>query len=521
MDMSLYKEIIDEMDDRMNHIKTFYPFILILRSFENQKDDDGYDIPTLCLAVLSFLIYEGRLKYKGLSLTDIVEFMDAFIKEAYSEYVDESVAKKYTAIVLDKLQNEGKNYLFTHYSFHDRHNKQKLMKLIEMKLDETGNTVLYHVTKEGLDFFLKTKEFPEETQITINLLLFRKQIEKGSFDFALETVKRLNLEVQRKIEKKNWILELLMVGGKEGTAAYREYHENAMLQFKEENELFKDVNHLLNNVSGEYIDKLNKKLITDKETKAFTILKQIEDGIHNAMEKHTKLLHEAARLTKEYDQILKLRTKAAFSERFNFEGELEKIATQTDNPINLKYIIEPLLMPNKRKSFNILKALSPQRLLTDQKKDSDHERDELEKIYLPTLDELTRERVNKNFFVYAEHLLYMLTEVREFDLKTWCENLSDTYGEKVITNGDFISFIIEINRGKAPGSLIKAYHIDQNVPLSEDGTFENMEALLKSTVRKIKKDLPYSKLEVESIPDHDVDLGLGLKITDMIFRGIR
>src|SRR5690606_30588331 len=110
----------------------------------------------------------------------------------------------------------------------------------------------YYITKEGLDFFLKTKEFPEEAQITINLLLFKKQIEKGTFDYALETVKRLNVEVQRKIEKKNWILELMMYGGKEGSAAYRDYHKSAMLQFEEENALFNDVSVIINDVYDEY-----------------------------------------------------------------------------------------------------------------------------------------------------------------------------------------------------------------------------------------------------------------------------
>lgn len=519
--MDLYKDILDEMDGRMDHIKTFYPFMTIHRSFENQKKDFQYDISSLCLAVLSFLIYEGRLKYRGLSLTDIVEFLTGFIKEAYGEYIDDSVAKEYTAIVLDKLQNEGKNYLFTHYSFLAKGVKQKIMKLVEMKLDDSGNTLHYFITKEGLDFFLKTKEFPEETQITINLLLFRKQIEKGSFDYALETVKRLNMEVQRKIEKKNWILELLMYGGKEGALAYREYHVSAMLQFQEENELFKDVNMLLSNVTKEYIEKINKKLITDKEIKAFTVLKQIEQGIHNAMEKHTKLLHEAARLTKEYDQILKLKTKATFSERFNFEGEFEKIVTQTNDPSNLKYMIEPLLTANRRKSFNVLKALAPQRLLTYQKKDNYQERDDLERIDRPSLDDLVKERVNKNFKTYAAHLLNMFTDIREFDLNTWSEALKKEYGETAVTNGDFISFMIELNRGKSAGSVIKRYDISKITVLPDEKLSYDMEVVIKEVIKDAQPDLPYRLFEVESVPDRDIDMGYGLKITDMIFRGIR
>ena len=37
------------------------------------------------------------------------------------------------------------------------------------------------MTEQGVDFFY-TKEFPDETRVTINLLLFQKQM--GAFGFA-------------------------------------------------------------------------------------------------------------------------------------------------------------------------------------------------------------------------------------------------------------------------------------------------------------------------------------------------
>jgi len=517
--MDLIKDILDEMDGRMENIKIFYPFLQIHRNLNNNKREHEYDISAMCLAVLSFLIYEGRLKYKGVTLTEIIGFLKQFVKEAYNDYIDEAESKDFASLVLDKLQNEGSNFLYQYYSYTIGDYRQKILKLIEMKIDDNNNTLYYYITKEGLDFFLKTKEFPEETQITINLLLFRKQIEKGSFDFALETVKRLNIEVQRKIEKKNWILELMMYGGKEGAVAYREYHSSAMLQFQEENELFRDVSALLRNVHQEYIEKISKNIITEKETKAFTVLKQIEQEMNRAMQNHTKLLKEAASLTKEYDNILKLRTKAAFSERFNFEGELEKVVSKVNHPAYLKYIIEPLFAADTKKFFNVLKVFEPQKVLSNVKKDSYEESEDAIKIERETIDDIVRGRVYSNFKIYASHMLKMFNNHKEFNLRDWSNKLKTDYGEKAIANGDFISFIIQLNHGKATGTTIKCFNI-REIETQPIEKLSDIETIFKEVINDCGIDIGYNMVEVESIPDEDVDMDWGIKITNLVFRGV-
>jgi hypothetical protein len=514
----LIHELITELDGRMDNVKVFYPFLEIHRH-NKSGNEPKFDLPAMCIAVLSFLLYEGKLKYRGLNLTEIALFITRLLEIINHETIGAAEAKEYAALVLDELQNEGTNFMFRYYSYAAGEPKEKMVKLIEMKLSDEDNTFYYYLTKQGIDFYLKTKEFPEETQITINLLLFRMQIKKGAFIYAYETVKRLNLEVRRKIEKKNWLLDLLMYGGSEGAAAYREYHESTKLQFHEESQLFEEVRNLLRSVYQDYIDKIDKKTITDKEKQAFSLVKRIENELKKALTAHLELLKGAAGLTYEYDQILKLRRKAAFSERFHFEGELEKIVTKVNDPVMLKFIIAPFLRPLTRKRFNPLKLYLPQRLTGSAGRNEAEENAVLAAVQRETIDELVKKRVSANILVYATHLLVKLASVKELTLAAWCESLKTDYGSEALSNPDFIAFIIELNRGKPINTTIKRYPVDKIRDLTPDN-LSFMEDVFREIIEKQHLHSLRGIIEVESYPDEDISLDNGVKITKLVFREV-
>ncbi|MGE5606706.1 MAG: hypothetical protein ACM3YE_13585 [Bacteroidota bacterium] len=513
---ALIRDICSELDERMDNIKIYYPFLDIQRR-SRLKNKARFELPELCMAVIAYLLNEGKLKYKGISLNDIANFIRILVDRLYQESIDETEAKDLASQVLDELQNGGVNFIFQYYSYAAGQPKEKMIKLIEMKLGE-NNQFYYYLTKQGLDFYLKTKEFPEETQITINLLLFKKQIEKGAFEFALETVKRLNMEVQRKIERKNWLLDLLMFGGKEGASAYREYHRSTFLQLDEEKQLFQDVRNLLNDVYMDYAGKMSQKNLTEKEKKAFILIKKIEKEMKQAMHAHTQLLKDAAALTSEYDRILKLRRKAAFSERFNFRGEFERVVAGGNKAEVLGFFTRPFLHPTLKKMFNPLKVFQPQRVFTG----SGNEDSELEAepgiIEKETLDEAVRKRVNTNFAKLAASFLHTLVKRKEFSLLAWCEELKREYGKNVFENPDFIAFIIELNKGKEPGSYVKRFSIKKITDAANDLSL--LEEIFKKTIMEQRLKMEFDFIEVASFPDEDIDLDFGVKITNLAFRGV-
>lgn len=482
----IVQDVINEIADREENVKIYYPYFIITKKLKAESENFGFDLTGVFIGLLSFLLYVGKLNGKKIEYKEIYDYIDYFIKKVYNKKLKEDSLKKVVNLILDIAQNNGNNFVFTYYSLKEKEEKERYIKYIEIKLGE-NNKLNYYITAQGIDFYLKTKEFPDSLQVTMNLILFRKQIEKGSFNYAYDTVRRLNIEVKRKIEQKDLILEGLMYGGKEGIKEYSRYHEGVIGQFEEEEELFEEVSTLVKNIYMDYITKEGTKNLNEQENKTLTIIRNIERELNKAVSSHTKLLQEAIDMTKKHDEIIDMRAKSAFSEKFKFEQEFEKIINKTDNPEKLIYFILPFLQPKKIKTFNPMKSLENQKLSKTEKEEIIKEKIEIKEI--ETIDQITTKRVINNFKFYFQNLLILLKSKKEITLKQFANFITNNYGEKSLYNGDFIAFAIYLNRKK----YLKE---------SEDEIFEEFHF---PTITIIPK-------------EEDIDLGNGLKITDMLFK---
>lgn len=525
---TLAQEFVKELGMRLEQVKVYYPFMEIMR----KRKSEVYTglVPELCFLFLSYLIYEGKLRHRGITYEQLNEYLNKAIKIILPQDSEHVRTEKLTEEILDALQNGGRNFAMNVYSFGTGGYKDKFIKLIEIKQSDEGK-LLYHITDQGVDFYLKTKEFPEETKITINLLLFQKQMEKGAFGFAYETVRRLNMEVQKKKDRKYSLLEALMYGQLDSGEAYNDYHRSIVLQFEEESELFNSAMANVSQAYGEYVERIQNNEADMKERRAFMLIKIIEKEISKAQTLHTELLREAIGFTKEYDKALEVRRKAIFTERFNFMREFDRLIDDRGRPETLKYFFEPLLSPKISKSFNPLRVFEPQRILRphregqmDQGDDSNTDRE--------TLDDITRSRVRKSFIFYATELLLSLGEQLpvsgmvndgqpRISLQDFCSRLIGRYAENVLYNGDFLSFLLEMNREKEPGSHTRTIAFDSGeLKLDDDELKTIEEVFMKASVSLHSDGSGIGRVTVQSFPEEDVELVPGLKITNMNFTGV-
>ncbi len=506
---SFASEFVDDLEIRLEQVKIFYPLIDILR--KRQVNEKSLEVvPELCFLLLTYLIYEGKLKYKGLSFDELYWFFSKGLGEIIPEIDD---GRALLMEMLDAIQNGGRNFVLHTYSFINKGFREKYIKLVEVKLSEEG-VLHYYVTEQGVDFYLKTKEFPDETKITINLLLFQKQMEKGAFGYAYETVRRLNMEVQKKRDRKETLLEALMYGAMDGGEAYERYHQSIRLQFAEEAKLFDTARKNVQDAFHEFAERISSGEAIRKEQGIFQLIKIIEGEIGRTQSLHTELLKEAANFTAEYDQVLKMRRKAIFTERFNFEHEFEKHVAKNYPPEGLKFLFEPLLQPGLKKSFNPLRVLEAQRVSfvrEVEEEQGEAEVDEKRK----TVDMVTEKRVRENFLFYAGELLLALQNGPLY-LHDFCTHLVEAYGEDVVYNGDYIAFILEMNRGKDPGEHKKVIKLQAGQPDVEKlATIEDVLLVAAGTLGS--NDI--SKVVVQSFPEEELEILPGLKMTKLLFVG--
>ncbi len=513
-ELALVEDFLEELDVRLEQIKVYYPIMEMLR--KRKMDAEFMQlVPELCFLLLAYLIYEGKLKHKGLTFGELEAFINKALRHSMANCA--AAARELITEILDGLQNGGRNFVLTTYDLKTGSFREKYIKLIEIKQSEE-NVLEYFITEQGVDFYLRTKEFPEETKITINLLLFQKQMEKGAFGFAYETVKRLNMEVQKKKDKKYSLLEALMYGQLDSGEAYNRYHRSIVLQFEEEAELFNTAVKNVNMVFHEYVDRIQNGLADEKQVRTFTLIKIIEKEIGRAQTLHTELLKEAVSFTKEYDNALNVRRKAIFTERFNFQNEFERLVSQNERPEALKFLFEPLMNPYVRKQFNLLRAFEPQRVAKVKTGEMEEQLPEtvVDRI---TVDKLTSLRVRGNFVFYAARLLEMLSNPkREMNLKAYGQMLVDRFSEDSVYNGDFISFILELNRDKRIGEHVKTINI-ANGKIDIDEELKTMEAVFVKAALSLPGQSTINQVIVKTFPDSELELLPGLKITDMVFIG--
>jgi hypothetical protein len=246
----------------------------------------------------------------------------------------------------------------------------------------------------------------------------------------------------------------------------------------------------------------------------------IDKEIRRAQTLHTELLKEAAGFTKEYDRVLGVRRKAIFTERFNFQGEFDKLMTKRQSLETLKFLFEPLLTPKLRKSFNPLRIFEPQRLVKNRRDDQESQLEDVNAERV-TIDDLTRTRVRRNFIFYAARLLELLAPPpHQIYLQDFCAKLVEKYAENSVYNGDFISFIMEMNRDKKIGEYSRVIDFSSGkLPMDQElKTIE--EVFVKATLAAQAGGKMYAVI-VNSFPDEEVELLPGLKITNMLFTGER
>ncbi len=516
-EQDLVDDFMTELDLRLEQVKVYQPIMELLRKRKNEGELSGL-VPELCFLMLSYLIFEGKLKYRGVTFPELQSFLGRALNHILGREVAPQAAGELTAEILDGLQNGGRNFTLQTFSFKRGGLREKYVKFLQIK-QTTAGALEYSVTEQGVDFYLRTKEFPDETRITINLLLFQKQMEKGAFGFAYETVRRLNMEVQKKRDRKYSLLEALMYGRLDQGDSYESYHRSIEQQFQEEAELFNVALKNVRSAFAEYVERINSGGATRKEKDIFTLIKIIEKEIGRAQTLHTELLRDAAGFTKEYDRTLGLRRKAIFTERFNFQGQLEKLVTNNGPPAALKFLFEPLLHPRMRKSFNILRVFEPQRLVKN-RPEVDESREEETPVARDTLDQLTSSRVRGNFLFYAARLLEALdTGEGQVNLEDFCRGLIENHTEDSVYNGDFISFLLEMNRDKPPGRRVRTISFaDGRMQVEEE--LKTIEEVFIRAALAVPLKGRINQVQVQSIPERELELLPGLKITDMVFKGV-
>lgn len=433
-----YAKHFQDINERMRHLKCYYPFFRIYAySYRNNLE---YDLPYIALSVLTLLIEEGKLRGRSLKVDEIEVHIKNILNEMYMDYETNSKQVTRTLLTILETDRDGESY---HFEYMDPIRRKKDGHYVHLIEYDVSNKA-YQISDAGLDFMISIKELPEESKISVSLILFKKQIENGSFVTALNTVRELNLEVLRKKEKKQNLLEKMLYGGADVVEDYSIFSEGVFSQLQQEKILFEEVRTTLLELTKNHEEIIN---ISNKSAneKDFLILKQISTELNRGYQLHSGLLKEYTDLPGEYEKICRIRVNSLFDRKWHFKEILENNIRQ-NYPNDVHVIgMHPMFLPKTTRSFSLYKIFESQ-IVSRKKSEVSETRQNDEWSEKKLIDGTVDERQRNNFRVYAHALLGCVEDHGgDLTLEVYLKTVEDTLGPEALQNMDLIPFLFSLN----------------------------------------------------------------------------
>lgn len=517
---SEYIKQYQDTNERFRHLSNYFPFFRIYASAS--KKNLEYDAAYLAIEVLSLLIKKGKLMGKSVMFNEIEEHIKLILGHIHPDLNLDS--KEVTQEILKLLETDrnGESYCFKHMNPIQNKEIKQYIYLIEYNIKSKG----YDISDAGLSFMLSTKELPEESKISVSLLLFKQQIKNRSFVTALNTVMELNLDVIRKKEMKQNLLDKMMYNASDISNDFMIYTQGIFSQLEQEKELFEQVRiTLIEFTDGQYDFSNSSARIDEKD---FIILKRISDELERGYNLHSSLLKDYTDLPQEYEKICQIKINSLFDKKWYFKTVLEN--NVKNNHPNEAHIIslQPMLKPNSPKFFSLFKAFEPQVISYRKENITETRQDEDWSGIIISGDQYDATLVS-NFKTYAYSLLNCInTNSDQTALKTFIEMVDTTYDHGAIRNIDLIPFLLSLNNHEhdedksvnssdTTETYITRFNFDR-LDRSDTETRSLMGNTLIWAHQKL--DLPYTRLCIQSNPNNSLNIienDNRIQISDLTF----
>lgn len=503
----LVNDIITDHRERMLNLKKYYPFFKLSEvSFSWYKEGiyDSLDMGYILMAVLRFFIEENNFKERDVTYPEYAAFMSRCIRRDFKLNPPSGDMSILVDYIFDKLKNDGKPFIFQYFDPVDRKKKVSRVRLIESRIED--GTVWYSISPEGIEFYLDTKEIRDESRISVEQLLLEKMIQSKDFKGGTDVVRRINKEVDRLWLKKNQVMALLASDIFSGLEAYEDFFNTGIKWFDEEQKLFVK--------NSELIQTAQKRAESDKNNDDYASYLKITGEIYQldtelkiAMNNHLKLLSACTQLGIMADEMVKKAKLGRLRPSFDFRNALE-LAMKQDDITLLGRLVRPVMGLNLKKTFGIKRI---EDLITY--KPGREDKAELIKDTVPENivydDELEDDRIRSNYSALIRVLLSLLKRKNSFDLRTYNEAASKIFGDELLENGDYYSFLV---------------HLCQKKEYSFEADRQSMETFLDEIFHDCAQRTEYApylgmKFTIEpAAADDEIELVGGFMISNIKFR---
>ena len=434
-------DILSEHKDRMLNLKKYYPFFVLCETTFSQYKEGKYidlDMGYITMATLRFFINENNFHESEITYEQYEHFLVELLRREFRLDTDTEEEKELAGYIFDKIKNDGKAFTFPYFDPEEKKKKTARVKLIDSRI--VDGVVLYHVTTDGIEFYLDTKEIKEESNISVQQLLLEKMIQSENFAGGIEVVKRINNEVSKLALQKKEVLDLLSYDVFSGAKASEAYMETVAKWFDEESKLFEKNRALIDKAFAK-ANHANKEMSANSVI--LSEIHKLDTELKKTIIKHGELIKETIELQNIADEMIARAKLRKLRPVFNFRDALKK-AMDEKRADKLGMLMEPLFMPKLNKTFAVE---SIDRMLESKMDNADFSEKIEKKQIDPDFvfeDEIEEKRIAGNFGRLFTELLEQLWKHGKTTLPELMAIYEIKFGKEIYRNGDVYSFLVHL-----------------------------------------------------------------------------
>ncbi|WP_347940330.1 hypothetical protein AAEY33_22170 [Peribacillus simplex] len=430
-------KLFEGMSERYQNLFLFLP-IYNLNQAKKPKYKD-LDLMEIGFSILLFIIEKMLTDRGNVTNEQLNQFLSQLMKEVYDQaYSYEEINELREFIVDEKLRKNGQDFIYEYMDYQKKEPQYVRFKLIEYDnwtyADHTNKEVKLRLTEKGIELLFKTKEYFSEMQISITMLYFKQQLEKGAYSQVLNIAKELLFQIDSQIRTMDDYEEKIK---RNVLSAFNQKELESRLQrsYEQTKSERKQIADLQENVDRVKLNYVNGAL-SIKEKKHYETVLEIDRFLRRSTPKHERLFTRKFSLLSSLTNSIQMLIENAFSKHFQFEQEIihnwiERKVTQE----KVRKILIPIMPYKRPRMFNPLRAFNPQviRKKTNEIVEEIFELDEKELYKQSLLEELKEKKeferdkeivkmvllplLEKDYYLISD----VLKELRKSEFKAYTE----------------------------------------------------------------------------------------------------
>lgn len=511
------EKLFEGISERYQNLVLFMP-IYQLNQAKHPKYKD-LDLMEIGFSVLLFIIDKMLIDKGSVSPEQLNQFLQHLIKDVYKAHFTNDEINDFRKYLVDeKLRNSGNSFLYEHTDFPS--SEKKVIQFDLITYDDwtyekhKNNEIRLKLTQKGVELLFKTKEMFAEMQISITMLYFKQQLEKGAFSHALNAVRDLIFQIESQIRtikdfeeqiKRN---TLSAFNRKRIEAQF----EKSYAQTQQEKEQFNELKSGIENVKFNY----TAGRLSRKEQKAFETILEIDRLLNQSIVKHEILFVRKLELLKTLTGSIQLLIENAFSKHFHFEQEIlqvwiEKAVTQE----KIHKILKPVMPIKLPKYYHPFMAFSPQitKKMKEKSEEVATELNQEEALKQKEIEEKEKREEFKNELKMAKIILYPLLEKEMYFISDILKELRAKDKQAYFFIEEYLQQFLNISVKLHQSNYKQFEFLNQN-----DLAFDKDEVKMLASLTNEKEELAEIK-EFEMIEtENTVEFAEGVLMTDYIIK---